>query len=121
MRLRLWRMDTEGKIAVGNLGLTAIAILVVLLITTLSDGHPGPTASMFRVVGVFALAVLSFPVGWLGVLFGTCAPLGGFALIIFIPLNAYLWGYVAASIQRSSNARKAAKLKRTSGDSTGQC
>ena len=76
---------------------------------------------MFRMVGVFTLAVLSFPVGWLGALFGTCAPLGGFALIIFIPLNAYLWGYATASIQRSSKARKAAKLKRTSGDSREQC
>ena len=98
MRLRLFRMGIEGKIAVANLALIGCALCVVRAsISIRSEGWRAASA-----VAEVAVAVLGFPVGWISVLGGDT---GGSEMVlilgaIFLPLNAYLWGYVVAAVVR---------------------
>ena len=98
MGFRLFRMGIEGKIAVANLALIGCALCVVRAsIYIRSEGWLAA-----RAVAEVAVAVLGFPVGWISALGGDT---GGSPMVfilgaIFLPLNAYLWGYVVAAVVR---------------------
>jgi len=102
MKWRLYRMEMEGKIAVCNLGLLLIVLLVFL--ATFPEAyvnHNTATETEFLIAdSVFvAAAILIFPVGWLSNAgMGVSGP--PVFCFIFVPLNAYLWGYSFAALFR---------------------
>jgi hypothetical protein len=109
MKLRLFRMGLEGKVAVANLSLLGCALIVMF----------GPQAWMnegsLAVAGVayVVAAVLTFPAGWMAAVYGP--PLLVFAIgAIMFPLNAYLWGYTVAAFVRW--IRRRADRRATLGD-----
>ena len=108
MRWRLYRMDLERKIAVGNLALPAIVLVVFL--ATFRDGGLHTATEAERIVhgGVtIAMAILTFPVGWFPAFLGSSG--ASVALVVFVPLNAYLWGYAAAAFIRLLKRRRLAR------------
>jgi len=90
MPFRLYKMTLDGKIAVANMLLIIAVFLVFPLTSYGSGGLPDP-------VGVLAILVLTFPVGWLSAFFLNHfrdQPLLAVVLVaVFVVLNAYLWGY----------------------------
>ncbi len=107
MRFRLFKMGIEGKVATANLGLVGL-VLVAFLIRFPSGIVDHDMASkgmlVFASVLEVILAVFSFPVGWLSMLFiGVSGP--PVTAVIFVPLNAYLWGYIVAAVVRRRKSR----------------
>ena len=99
MRWRWFQLDTMGAIATANL----IAVGICGVIFGTSPGN----AVRYSDVERSALALfcaLIFPVGWVPeLLFGggvSSDPLPSILVFgtILIPLNAYLWGYIAARL-----------------------
>ena len=106
MRFRLFRMGIEGAIAVGNLSLLGIAMLVYLATSPPAGAdYDSAGSGEFLVAYVMtrAVLVLTFPVGWLGWLVSYGELL---TAVIFVPLNAYLWGYTVAAIVRPRKPRR---------------
>ena len=102
-------MGLEAKVAVINLSLVACALLVLRLTLT---GPPQPSGLLvFAATSAYiVIVILSFPVGWLSLLLAGGA-IGSVFMVfvlacIFLPLNAYLWGYIAAAIVRRRAGRK---------------
>ena len=100
MRLRLYKMGLEGKVAVGNLlllGLVLAAQIIAFPSGVIDVDRTSP--SILRLVSLIELAegILTFP---LNVMIMVTTPMSGppITAVIFVPLNAYLWGYVAAAI-----------------------
>ena len=98
MRFRLFRMSLQGWVATADLVLVGSALLVRRLsfrdgVLNLDRVTPGELA-LVRVVDL-AIAVLTFPVAWVGELF---LPLSepGLAAFVFVPLNACFWGFLVA-------------------------
>jgi len=98
MRFRLFRMSLQGWVATANLVLIGTALLVRRLsfpdgVVNVDRATSGELA-LAEVVDV-AVAVLSFPVAWVGQLF---LPLSepGLGPFVFVPLNAYFWGFLVA-------------------------
>ena len=119
MRFRLLRMGIEGKVAVANLALIGCALLVVLAsVHNRSEGWFAAGTVAYAVV-----AVLGFPAGWFAMLGETASGLSGPPMFvfmlgaIFLPLNAYLWGYVVAAIVR--RCRKSHNACRSTADGRG--
>lgn len=109
MGFRLFRMGIEGKVAVANLALIGCALVVILL------NGPGGTDVWYSAGGIayLAVAVLGFPVGWISIIFASVHEPGPGLLFlgpIFLPLNAYVWGYTVAAIRRQTRARKARRM-----------
>ncbi len=108
MKLRLYKMGIEGAVAVVNLSLIGVALVAfrVAFPKGFID-HNAASATRLLVADLvwFAVHVLSFPVGWLGYLLDgsdhwlLTAP-------IYIPLNAYVWGYTVAAIRRKRRRRQ---------------
>lgn len=110
MRVRLYKMRLEGWVAVGNLLLVGLALgtfLVAFPDLTVNVDTASPRMLALDSAINVALAILTFPVGWLSDLFrlGVSGP--PITAVIFVPLNAYLWGYVAAALIKWGRARKA--------------
>ena len=107
MRWRLFRMGIEGKVAFANLGLVGLALAAFLI--AFPDGvvhHDSTSEGMLAFASILQvmLAVLSFPVGWLSFLLDGMHGLGVTA-VIFVPLNAYLWGYIVAAVVKWRKSR----------------
>ena len=106
MSFRFFKMGFEGKVAVANLASVGACLLVILL-----EAHLQSDA--WRSAGAVAeklMVVLAFPVGWLSFLASTVSgpPLMEYVLLtIFLPLNAFLWGYTAAAAIQWRRRRKA--------------
>ena len=103
MRFHLYKMTLEGKIAVANM-LLIHAVVLVLRVSAcpiLCSGGPLPSAT-----ATLALAALTFPVGWLSVLFADEFCGQPLLAVVFVPLNAYFWGYVLAKLVRAVRARR---------------
>lgn len=106
MRFRLFRMGIEGKVAVVNLGLFGLVLTAYLIAFPGGQIDVDSTPkNMLRLASILwvAIIVLSFPVGWLSILLmfvTTDILLASFTVFIFVPLNAYLWGYVVAAVIR---------------------
>jgi len=113
MRLRLFKLGLEGKVAVTNLLLIGCALAVVRIGIALGfpelDAHA--QHELWATAGAIAwimVVVLSFPVGWLSAVLGSGDSFMVTILAaVFLPLNAYLWGYVVAAIVKWRRARKA--------------
>ena len=111
MRWHLYKMSLEGAIAVANLVL--IGIILAVFMAAFPEGvvyHDRATKAelMLAYILEVALIVLAFPVGWASALLdgGTLPQLTLMLAIVFVPLNAYLWGYVGAAIVRFVRARR---------------
>lgn len=112
MQWRLFRMGIEGKVAVANLTLVGCALLV------LANGNAGSAAwcTAWQVARV-GFAILSCPVGWLSMPGETLdgPPIDLILYGIFLPLNAYLWGYVVAAVLAwRGNCRTSSQKRRVS-------
>lgn len=98
-------MGQQGAVAVGNLvllGLVALANWTVFS-QRLPFGRMPDSRQGLAMAFDLAVAVLAFPVGWLSNIFSTVSgpPIVTYtAATIFLPLNAYLWGYVWAAVRR---------------------
>lgn len=107
MRLNLYRMKLEGWIAVANLCLIGVALLAFRMTFPRSSVNTA-TASQHELMlasGVeITVVVLSFPVGWLSCLGSAVSPL---LTVVFVPLNAYVWGYSLAALIRWCRKRRA--------------
>ena len=108
MRLRLFKMGTEGKVAVANLALMSAALLVFLITFPNAevkyDSASEGELLVARAVGII-VAVLAFPVGWVSAILGGVSD-PPVTAVIFVPLNAYMWGYVVAAFLRWRKARR---------------
>ena len=98
MELRLYKMGPEAKVAVANLLL--LDLLMVLMHLMAQPGEPPLDAVTPPVLA--ALALLTFPVGWVAwaieVWLGP--PPLPLSTPVFVILNAYFWGYAVAAIRR---------------------
>lgn len=101
MRVNLSKPRLHGVVAIINLALIGMILLTFLVAfpggvvdqdTTSRNGLL--LASTLEIL----LAVLSFPLGWLSLLFRAGVSGPPWAAVIFVPLNAYLWGYIAAAV-----------------------
>ena len=123
MRLRLFRMGIEGKVAVANLSLVGLNMIVRLIAFPGGMVHGAPI-TMYPIALVLELmfAGLTFPIGFLAMCvtweWGS-GPVFAVATAICVPLNAYLWGYVAATImgRRGAGRTAASSVEGTSVDS----
>ena len=112
MPFRLYKMGLEGKVAVANMAFINCALAVILYHVHIQSEGSRAAAE----VALFAVGVLGFPVGWLAMIFFASPapdPLGFFFAMIFLPLNAYVWGKTVEAIVRRLKARK---TPRASGD-----
>jgi hypothetical protein len=104
MQIRLFKMGIEGKVAVANLVLLGLALAVLRV--AFPEEVARETTSTGEVALAYGLgitiAVLSFPVGWLSLLFSTTHghEIEIIAAMVYFPLNAYLWGYIVAAVAR---------------------
>lgn len=107
MRVRLSRVGIEGKVAVANLGLVGLVLagrLIAFPDGLVDQGSTSEGMLAFASILNVTLTVLSFPVGWLSLLFtGMHGP--PVTAVIFVPLNAYLWGYIVAAVVKWRNSR----------------
>jgi len=103
VHFHLYKMTLEGKIAVANMLLFHAVVFVfrVLPCPTVYSGGPLPSAT-----ATLAIAATTFPVGWLSVLFADEFYGQPLLAVVFVPLNAYFWGYVLAKLVRAVRARK---------------
>ena len=98
MGFRLFRMGIEGKVAVINLGLFGLVLTAHLIAFpgAVINGDSTPKDML-----LLACILLSVPVGWLSIQFSlTFGVEALLTAVIFVPLNAYLWGYVVAAVIR---------------------
>ncbi len=114
--MRLFRKGLEANVAVINLALVACALLVLRL-TLACDPPPSGLVVSAAACAYIMVLILSFPVGWLSVLLAG-GEIGSVFMVfvlacIFLPLNAYLWGYIAAVIVRRRAVRKHGDAKPT--------
>jgi len=83
---------------VANLLLVGCALAVILAAVHIgTDG--------WYAAGEFAsvvVAILGFPVGWISMLGASTCDSGEIFILgaVFLPLNAYLWGYIVAAVVR---------------------
>ena len=109
MRFRWFKMGIEGKVAVANLGLVGL-VLVALLITfpdgviRVDETSEGMLAFLDAIE--VALMVLTFPVGWFPQVFSGMLHHPPMTTVIFVPLNAYFWGYIVATLVRWRKSRR---------------
>lgn len=98
---RIWRLGPVGSIATANL--VCFGIFGVLHIVLFPDGiahvdRGSPWESSVQKALLSGMLSLSFPVTWLGSM--CCFPLMGGAppleALIFVPINAYVWGWIGA-------------------------
>lgn len=98
MEFRLSRMTLQGKVAVTNLLLIACCVKI-----TMADILPWGGWADHAVS--FVLSALSFPIGWLSLLardrLTSLLTLG-----VYIPANAYLWGFLVAELSKWRRQRK---------------
>lgn len=119
MQLRLFKMSLEGKVAVANLALVGLALLAYRITCPRNDVELF-CSSKEMLAFVHAMEVMivifSFPVGWSSLLQpGVSGP--PITAPIFVPLNAYFWGYLVAAIVRRRQARSdAIVLRKLAGD-----
>ncbi len=107
MPLRLYKMGIEGKVAVINLALIGCALAVILHTVDINPFFMDARWVIAREAATIAIAVLGFPMGWIAVLgLSTNGPdeTVFVLLMIFLPLNAYVWGYVVGAIVRLRKA-----------------
>jgi len=117
MPFRLYKMGLEAKVAVANMALINCALAVILYHVHIQSEGSRATAEIAQIT----IAVLGCPVGWIGMLYVMSAhqyPFGFFQLMIFLPLNAYVWGKTVEAIVRRLKARRARRL---SGDQGTSC
>ena len=106
MRLRLYKMEIEGKVAVANLGLVGLVLVVFLIADGVVNTDTTSEGMLtFKFVLHAIIMVLTFPVGWLS---NMCTGVSGppVTAVIFVPLNAYLWGYIVAAVVRRRKSRR---------------
>jgi len=100
-------MGIEGAIAVANLILMGAALLVLLAM--FPDGLDYGSATKGEILVAetvkIVVVVLAFPVGWISCF---VEPVHGPPLtaMVFVPLNAYVWGYSVAAFLRFLKARR---------------
>ena len=98
MRLRLYRMSLMGLVACTNLGALCIVVSVFLLMFPDGSVHVD-RATRFELAMSDLLRLAGFaltcPLGWLGQMF--CRGMHSISpvVVVTVPLNAYLWGWVA--------------------------
>jgi len=109
-------MGLEAKVAVANMALINCALGVILYDVHIQSEGSRAAAE----VAMIAIVVLGSPVGWFPLFcpgaFGD--PIAMFLAMIFLPLNAYVWGKTVEAIV---NWHKARKTPRTSGDHESPC
>lgn len=107
MRVRLLPTETVGRIAVANLA--AVGLLPTAWLVAFPDGVEVDSTSKamltFDSVLEIMLGILIFPVGWVALL---VTPMDSepFTAVLFVPLNAYLWGGVVAAIENQLRRSK---------------
>ena len=93
MTFRLYKMDRIGKVAFANMMLIVLALVVVLIaVHARSDGWNTPGGIAWLVS-----EGLGLPLSLIAMLFDTTCQPSETAFIlrmIFLPINAYLWGHV---------------------------
>jgi hypothetical protein len=93
----LYKMGLAAKIAVANMAMMCCALAVFRY----SMDQPPP--EKFSLPAGTAIGILAFPVGWLATLSAAMDDPGvglAFGAVIFLPLNAYVWGYSLAPLVR---------------------
>jgi hypothetical protein len=97
MRFRFFKLPGfEGRVAIANLlliGFMLVTHLIAFPEIWVDVDKTSPRMRMFDDVLFGVVIVLAFPVGWLSMM-----DYHALASVIFLPLNAYLWGYAAAAI-----------------------
>lgn len=96
-------MALRNRVAFLNLSLLGLCLIFYRIITPDGVYLPGRES-----VGAFlyaVTAVLSFPVGWLSLL-AAPTPLCYLLAAIFVPFNAYLWGFIIESLVETFVWRK---------------
>lgn len=117
MQFRLYKMGIEGKVAVANMALINCALAVILYHVHIQSEGSRAAAE----IASGAMIVLGFPVGGISLIGSSMhgPDVMFFTLLaIFLPLNAYVWGYTVAAIVSSHKARRARRL---SGDQESPC
>ena len=110
MPFHLYKMRLSAKVAVANMWMICIALLVIIISMHFEPEGWRPVYN----IALIAVIVLSSPVGCA---FMVCAPMGPSIMFIIlpailIPLNAYLWGYLAEAFvgaYKSHMARRRAR------------
>lgn len=101
-RFRLYRMSLEGKIAVANLILIGLLIVIYVMVFPNADidwYNTTPLQSFLKKTLEVVISALAFPVGWFSYVIDP--PSGpSLAAVLFVPLNAYLWGHTLAAVYR---------------------
>lgn len=113
MRINVFRMGLRNWVALANLALFGLALVVYLVsdptcVDECKLPWP-PHVTLARAAEVLG-AVISFPVGWLSAIGGSVShPFESrVALaVVFVPLNAYLWGFLTEAIIRRVQKRGA--------------
>lgn len=94
MRLSLFKMTVQGKVAVFNLVLFAILVLVGEFILDRFHCEGTTLSSVFNA----AFVVITCPLGWFASAM-SCRETDTLMYLIFLqPINAYMWGYAASGV-----------------------
>lgn len=94
----IWPLSTVGAIAVANLSCFGLCGLLHLClfpgVVVHVDQEPHWKLAIDDALGI-AMIFLTFPVGWLGGCFqGTDMPGPPLLDVVFVPINAYVWGWI---------------------------
>jgi len=118
MPFRLYKMGLEAKVAVANMALINCALAIILYDVHIQSEGSRAAAEIAQIT----IAVLGCPAGWFSLLgAGTVSGPPAMAMLlamIFLPLNAYVWGKTVEVIVRR---HKAHRDRRLSGDQESPC